>query len=62
MTTATSLIRLEKPHSLSYHASTRTKRPSITWVWVASKIELRGSWLKSMETSGAWLTPSTPST
>ena len=36
----TSTMRLEKPHSLSYQASTRTKRLSRTCVWVTSKVEL----------------------
>ena len=31
--TAVSTMRLEKPHSLSYHAITRTSVPSITLVW-----------------------------
>ena len=31
--TAVSIMRLEKPHSLSYHAITRTRVPSITLVW-----------------------------
>src|SRR4051794_11876971 len=53
ISTATSLMRFEKPHSLSYQESTRTKTPSITWVWVKSKVELAGLWLKSMETSGS---------
>src|SRR5437763_918847 len=49
---AVSSMRLEKPHSLSYQDSTRTKEPSTTWVWPRSKIELAGLWLKSEETSG----------
>ena len=52
---AVSDIRLLKPHSLSYQDSTRTSPPSTTWVWVASKVLLCGSWLKSMETSGSVL-------
>ena len=43
--TAVSLIRLEKPHSLSYQDMTRTKRPSITWVSCKSKVEEAGLWL-----------------
>src|SRR5258706_10873293 len=43
--TATSSMRLEKPHSLSYHAYTFTRLPSVTLVSVASKIELAGLWL-----------------
>src|ERR1700734_3766666 len=50
--TAVSAIRLEKPHSLSYQDSTRTKLPSITLVWSRAKIEDRSSWLKSLETLG----------
>ena len=34
MATAVSAMRLEKPHSLSYQDSTRTKLPSITLVCV----------------------------
>src|SRR3546814_4821780 len=34
---AASSIRFEKPHSLSYQDSTRTKVPSITWVCDRSK-------------------------
>ena len=40
---ATSTMRFEKPHSLSYHDRTRTKRLSSTWVCVTSKVELWGS-------------------
>ena len=47
----TSSMRLEKPHSLSYQLQTFTSRPD-TLVSVASKIDERGSWLKSTETSG----------
>ena len=36
--TAVSAMRLEKPHSLSYHDSTRTKLPGITLVCVASNV------------------------
>src|SRR5580704_5929774 len=57
---ATSTMRLEKPHSLSYHDRTRTKRLSSTWVWVTSKVELCGSWLKSHDTVGALLMPMMP--
>src|SRR5918996_1385121 len=49
MATAVSLMRFEKPHSLSYQATTRQKVPSTTWVLGRSKIELRESWLKSVE-------------
>src|SRR4029077_11963539 len=43
MTTAVSLMRLEKPHSLSYQDTTRQKVPSTTCVDSRSKIELKGS-------------------
>ena len=46
-------MRFEKPHSLSYQAQTLTVVPSMTFVMVASYTEERGSWLKSIETSGA---------
>ena len=49
---AVSAMRLEKPHSLSYQESTRTKRSLITWVCFRSKVELAELWLKSLETSG----------
>src|SRR5580700_878474 len=57
---ATSTMRFEKPHSLSYQDRTRTKVLSSTWVWVTSKVELCGSWLKSTETVGALLMPTMP--
>src|SRR6185437_16856558 len=57
---ATSTIRFEKPHSLSYHDNTLTNRLSSTWVWVTSKVELCGSWLKSTDTVGALLMPTMP--
>src|SRR5262249_23279406 len=57
---AVSSMRLEKPHSLSYQDSTRTKLPSITWVWLRSKVELAGLWLKSLDTSGSSLVARTP--
>ena len=50
--TAVSAMRLEKPHSLSYQDSTRTKLPSMTLVWSRWKIEERSSPLKSLETLG----------
>ena len=50
--TAVSAMRFEKPHSLSYQESTRTKLPSMTLVWSRWKIEERSSWLKSLETLG----------
>lgn len=49
--TVVSSMRFEKPHSLSYQAVTLTRRPA-TLVSVASKMLERGSWLKSLETSG----------
>ena len=53
---AVSDMRLEKPHSLSYQPITRIiPPPSTLWVWVASKVQLAGLWLKSTETSGAVL-------
>ena len=51
--TAVSAMRFEKPHSLSYQESTRTKLPSITLVWSRWKIDERSSWLKSIETFGS---------
>ncbi len=51
--TAVSAMRFEKPHSLSYQESTRTKLPSMTLVWSRWKIEERSSWLKSLETLGS---------
>ena len=38
-----SIMRLEKPHSLSYQLSTRTSVPSMTAVSRLSTVELRGS-------------------
>ncbi len=48
-------MRFEKPHSLSYQASTRTISPSTTAVCVASKVLEAGLWLKSELTSGSVL-------
>src|ERR1051325_11679621 len=48
-------MRLEKPHSLSYHEDTFTSVPSDTRVRLESKIELAGLWLKSEDTSGSEL-------
>ena len=49
-------MRFEKPHSLSYQDSTLTSLPSAdTRVWVESNTLERGSWLKSMLTSGSVL-------
>src|SRR5207249_9133631 len=57
---ATSTIRFEKPHSLSYQDRMRTKVLSSTWVCVTSKVELCESWLKSTDTVGALLIPRMP--
>jgi len=46
-----SSMRLEKPHSLSYQASTLSSLP-LALVWLASKIDDSGLWLKSLETNG----------
>src|SRR6202171_2108666 len=51
--TAVSAMRLEKPHSLSYHAITRTSVPFCTLVWSMWNVAECGSWLKSIETFGA---------
>src|SRR5437764_8500293 len=48
--TAVSAMRLEKPHSLSYHDITRTSVPFCTLVWSMCRVEECGSWLKSIET------------
>jgi|GEM_PF-7013924 len=50
---AVSSMRQEKPHSLSYQLMTRTKVPSMTFVSFSAKMDERGSWLKSVETSGS---------
>src|SRR5262245_228999 len=47
----TSRIRLEKPHSLSYHDNTLTKLLSITLVNAKSKMNEYGVPLKSTETN-----------
>src|SRR5690348_12147624 len=52
--TVTSSIRFEKPHSLSYQLDAFTSRPD-TFVSVASNVDDAGSWLKSIDTSGALL-------
>ena len=49
--TVVSSMRFEKPHSLSYHEDTFTRRPE-TFVRVESKFDEAGLWLKSIETSG----------
>src|SRR5262249_51366630 len=41
--TAVSTMRLEKPHSLSYHDNTATKLPSSTLVWSIWNTDDRGS-------------------
>jgi len=53
--TATSSMRFEKPHSLSYQEQTLTSVPSATRVSVSSNTELAGLWLKSEDTSGSVL-------
>src|SRR5205807_70879 len=40
--TAVSIMRLEKPHSLSYHDSTATRLPSMTLVWSMWNTDERG--------------------
>jgi hypothetical protein len=40
ITPAVSIMRLEKPHSLSYQLTTRTSLPSITAVSRLSTVEL----------------------
>src|SRR5437867_9192439 len=50
--TVVSSMRFEKPHSLSYHDETLTRRPE-TLVRVASKFDEAGLWLKSTDTSGS---------
>src|SRR5688572_18654606 len=60
MRTAVSLIRVEKPHSLSYQESTRPRPPSTIWVWGRATVEEAGLWLKSEETNGSLVTASTP--
>ena len=42
MATAVSLMRFEKPHSLSYQDSTRTNLSSMTLVWSRAKVEDAG--------------------
>src|SRR5260370_15282351 len=58
--TAVSAMRLEKPHSLSYHAITRTSVPFCTLVWSMWKVAECGSWLKSIETLGKMVKPRMP--
>src|SRR5947208_1144898 len=60
MATAVSLIRVEKPHSLSYQLSTRPSPPSIIWVCGRASVEDAGTWLKSTETSGSLVTANMP--
>src|ERR1700690_166642 len=50
---ARSIMRFEKPHSLSYQLKTLAKRSPTTCVSVASKIDECGSPMKSLETSGS---------
>src|SRR3569833_1726948 len=51
--TTVSIIRFEKPHSLSYHEQAFTRVPSMTFFRVASKIDECSSLLKSTDTSGS---------
>ena len=51
MARAVSLIRVEKPHSLSYQLMIETMLPSMTFVWSVWKIDECGLWLKSEDTS-----------
>src|SRR5437899_1659830 len=60
MATATSLIRVEKPHSLSYQLSTRPRPPSTIWVCGRATVDDAAMWLKSMETSGSLVTARMP--
>src|SRR4051812_44462842 len=60
MASAVSLIRVEKPHSLSYQDRTRPRPPSIIWVWGRATVDDAGAWLKSMETSGSLVTARMP--
>ena len=60
MAAAVSLIRVEKPHSLSYQESTRPRPPSTNWVCGRATVEDAGAWLKSMETSGSLVTARMP--
>ena len=60
MATAVSHILLENHHSLSYQLNTLPNLPSITWVWVKSKFEEEGLWLKSFETKGSEYTLKIP--
>src|SRR5215207_2274644 len=60
MAMAVSAMRFEKPHSLSYQDSTRTKLPSMTLVWSMWNTDECGSWLKSDETFGAFVLPRMP--
>ena len=55
MSRATSRMRFEKPHSLSYQERTLMKLPSRTRVSSASKIDENAVPLKSVETSGSSL-------
>src|SRR4051812_40359105 len=53
-------MRLEKPHSLSYQATTRTKLPSITLVWSRATVADEESWLRSDDTSFSLVTVMMP--
>src|SRR5258705_13833960 len=60
MATAVALIRVEKPHSLSYQESTRPSPPSTSWVCGRATVEDAATWLKSIETSGSLVTARMP--
>src|SRR5262249_37452602 len=53
--TAVSTMRLENPHSLSYHERTATMVPSKTLVWSMWNTDERGPWLKSVEALGRYV-------
>ena len=50
---AVSLMRVAKPHSLSYQLNTRASLPSMTWVWGRATVEDAAVWLMSMDTTGS---------
>src|SRR5918998_934406 len=58
--TAVSLMRFEKPHSLSYHDRMRQSLPPMTFVWSMWNTDECGSWLKSIETLGWSVQPRMP--
>ena len=60
MILATSSIRHEKPHSLSYQPKTRTSPPNVTRVSGKDTIRLSGRARRSDDTSGFSVQPMTP--